>query len=147
MNDFDDKIKASPAAKRVARELGIDISKLEGTGIDGRIQLSDVEAYGTKMNELTENTAINDIVTNTFEAKPRKASRERSSSEAPVIAVATCSDRSQAWRRKIAGENFLNRRVRYSIKMYETQQEEELSDGDADEQERSGLFRRTTIQI
>lgn len=137
MNDFDDKIKASPAAKRVARELGIDISKLEGTGIDGRIQLSDVEAYGTKMNELTENTAINDIVTNTFEAKPEKSKPESAvPSEAPVIAG--CDVYADTIAKALAEEDAQGEKLSqpqssgYSIKMYETQQEEEPSDEDAD---------------
>ncbi|MBC7320582.1 2-oxo acid dehydrogenase subunit E2 [bacterium] len=38
-------IKASPAAKRLAREAGIDLSLVKGTGPDGRIVEKDVLAY------------------------------------------------------------------------------------------------------
>lgn len=39
------KVKASPAARRIAKELGLDLEKIAGTGIDGRIQLEDVQSY------------------------------------------------------------------------------------------------------
>ena len=37
------RVKASPLARRLARERGIDISTLQGTGPDGRIVAKDVE--------------------------------------------------------------------------------------------------------
>lgn len=45
MSEFEDRVKASPAAKRLAQEMNIDINKVKGTGADGRIQLSDIENY------------------------------------------------------------------------------------------------------
>lgn len=41
----DGRIKASPLARRLAREKGIDLSALRGTGEGGRIVRRDVEAY------------------------------------------------------------------------------------------------------
>jgi pyruvate dehydrogenase E2 component (dihydrolipoamide acetyltransferase) len=41
----DGRIKASPLARRMAREKGIDLSALRGTGEGGRIVRRDVEAY------------------------------------------------------------------------------------------------------
>jgi pyruvate dehydrogenase E2 component (dihydrolipoamide acetyltransferase) len=41
------KVKAAPAARKAARERGIDLSRVEGTGPRGRILRSDVEAFGT----------------------------------------------------------------------------------------------------
>jgi pyruvate dehydrogenase E2 component (dihydrolipoamide acetyltransferase) len=38
-------VKASPVARRVARELGIDIAQVSGTGPGGRIKEEDVRAY------------------------------------------------------------------------------------------------------
>lgn len=38
-------VKASPAAKRLAREKGVDLSLIKGTGPEGRITEKDVEAY------------------------------------------------------------------------------------------------------
>jgi pyruvate dehydrogenase E2 component (dihydrolipoamide acetyltransferase) len=39
----DGKVKAVPAARRVARELGVDLRSVTGTGPEGRIQPEDVE--------------------------------------------------------------------------------------------------------
>jgi len=39
----DGRVKASPLARRLAREKGIDIAQLQGTGPEGRIVASDVE--------------------------------------------------------------------------------------------------------
>ncbi len=39
------RIIASPAAKRLAKELGIDIEKVKGTGEGGRIEKKDVELF------------------------------------------------------------------------------------------------------
>ena len=44
----DGRIKASPLAKRIAKEKGYDINKIKGTGDNGRIVRRDVEAYVPK---------------------------------------------------------------------------------------------------
>ena len=49
-----DRIKASPVAKRMAREMGVELARLEGSGPGGRIVKADVEAAaqgGTKTEE------------------------------------------------------------------------------------------------
>jgi len=38
------RIRASPAARRLAEELGVDLSRVQGTGPDGRILRGDIEA-------------------------------------------------------------------------------------------------------
>lgn len=43
-----DRLKASPLAKKVANDLGVDLSGIIGTGPDGRILRSDVEAASGK---------------------------------------------------------------------------------------------------
>ena len=42
-----ERIKASPLAKKVAADLGVDLSSITGSGPAGRIVKSDVEAHGT----------------------------------------------------------------------------------------------------
>src|ERR1700704_3900146 len=42
--DGDGRIKASPVARRMARDLGVELAKLEGSGPGGRIVKADVEA-------------------------------------------------------------------------------------------------------
>ncbi len=43
----DTRIKASPLARRIARERGLELSAITGTGPDGRILAEDVEQAGT----------------------------------------------------------------------------------------------------
>ena len=43
-NGGGDRIKASPVAKRMAREMGVELGELKGTGPGGRIVKADVEA-------------------------------------------------------------------------------------------------------
>ena len=42
---------AAPSVRRIAREIGIDINEVLGTGIGGRISMDDVKAYAKKLNE------------------------------------------------------------------------------------------------
>jgi pyruvate dehydrogenase E2 component (dihydrolipoamide acetyltransferase) len=43
-SDSGDRVVASPLAKRLAAELGVDIAKVQGTGPNGRIVKADIEA-------------------------------------------------------------------------------------------------------
>ncbi len=43
-SDEDARVKASPVARRLAGELGVDLAQIEGTGPDGRVTESDVRA-------------------------------------------------------------------------------------------------------
>ena len=56
--DGDGRVKASPVAKRMAKELGVELGDVEGSGPGGRIVKSDVEAAadggGTKTKEKEE---------------------------------------------------------------------------------------------
>lgn len=49
------KVRSTPAARRVARERGIKLSEIKGTGLEGRIQLYDIE--NLKNIEKTEKRA------------------------------------------------------------------------------------------
>ncbi len=42
---------AAPSVRRIARELGVDINKVSGTGTSGRISMDDVKAFVKKLNE------------------------------------------------------------------------------------------------
>ncbi len=42
---------AAPSVRRIARELGVDINQVPGTGPFGRISMDDVKAYVKKLNE------------------------------------------------------------------------------------------------
>jgi pyruvate dehydrogenase E2 component (dihydrolipoamide acetyltransferase) len=45
---------AAPSVRRIARELGVDIRKVAGSGPGGRISMDDVKAYVKKLNETRE---------------------------------------------------------------------------------------------
>jgi pyruvate dehydrogenase E2 component (dihydrolipoamide acetyltransferase) len=42
---------AAPSVRRFAREIGVDINKVAGTGPDGRISVEDVKAYSRELNK------------------------------------------------------------------------------------------------
>ena len=42
---------AAPSVRRIARELGVDIRKVPGRGVGGRISMDDVKSYVKKLNE------------------------------------------------------------------------------------------------
>ncbi len=42
---------AAPSVRRIAREIGVDIKKVPGTGPHGRISMDDVKAYSKRLNE------------------------------------------------------------------------------------------------
>jgi pyruvate dehydrogenase E2 component (dihydrolipoamide acetyltransferase) len=45
------RVRASPAARRLAEELGVDLSRVQGTGPDGRILRRDIEAAKAPVTE------------------------------------------------------------------------------------------------
>ena len=45
MNKFEERVKASPATRRLAKTLGIDLSEIKGTGFGGRVEADDLERY------------------------------------------------------------------------------------------------------
>jgi pyruvate dehydrogenase E2 component (dihydrolipoamide acetyltransferase) len=51
------EVRVSPIARRVAGQLGVDISKVRGTGRDGRISKEDVEAFAAQMSGATTGAA------------------------------------------------------------------------------------------
>jgi len=57
-----DKIKISPLAKKLAIELGIDITKVKGTGPGGRITEKDIQEYKEKLNETVAGKGFNEII-------------------------------------------------------------------------------------
>lgn len=53
---------AAPSVRRLAREIGVDINKVPGTGPGGRITMDDVKAYSKKLHESrTESRFISGI--------------------------------------------------------------------------------------
>ncbi len=72
-SDGDDVIPAGPAARRVARELGVDLRQVKGSGARGRITTEDVEAAAKSRRAAPP------------AASPAKAAAEPSISLEPVV--------------------------------------------------------------
>lgn len=51
-----DEVRASPAARKAARDRGIDLTTLDGRGPDGAVVLADVESAATALGEAPEPT-------------------------------------------------------------------------------------------
>jgi pyruvate dehydrogenase E2 component (dihydrolipoamide acetyltransferase) len=49
---------AAPSVRRIARELGVDIKKVKGSGPNGRISMDDVKAFVKNINEEIESRGI-----------------------------------------------------------------------------------------
>ena len=62
-NSSDSRVKASPLAKALAKDKGIDISKVNGTGDNGRVTKSDIENYKpTQTNSSQSSKAVSSFV-------------------------------------------------------------------------------------
>ena len=68
----DDRVKASPLARKMAEDFKVNLSNLQGSGEDGRIVKRDVEAYAANP-ALT----VNKVFTATLEAREERVSMMR----------------------------------------------------------------------
>lgn len=58
VNTSDSRIKASPLAKALAKEKGIDISKVTGSGDNGRVTKSDIENYKPQQSSGSSSSTV-----------------------------------------------------------------------------------------
>ena len=70
ISNADGRIKASPLAKKIAAEKGLDISKVSGTGDGGRITKSDIEGYKEQTTDGKEKTTDDGRQTIAASAQP-----------------------------------------------------------------------------
>jgi pyruvate dehydrogenase E2 component (dihydrolipoamide acetyltransferase) len=109
------RIKASPLARRIARERGIDLSSLSGTGPDGRIVAEDVER-----GEAATPAAPAAVPTGEIESIPltniRKtiARRLTAAWQAPVFQLTVSADMTRA-NELVARNRELNPDVRVTV--------------------------------
>jgi pyruvate dehydrogenase E2 component (dihydrolipoyllysine-residue acetyltransferase) len=54
IHNYVDKTKASPAARTLARRLGVDLTDITGTGPDGRVVAWNVQAYSEQLTAKTQ---------------------------------------------------------------------------------------------
>ena len=69
------EVEATDAARREARERGIDLTEVEGTGTDGRITVDDVRTYAESIQGEVEDTAeqVSEEVVKASDAARRRA--------------------------------------------------------------------------
>ena len=108
------RIKASPLARRLARERGIDIATLQGTGPDGRIVAKDVE--GAQARPAAPAPAVSGEVERIGLTNIRKtiARRLTAAWQAPVFQLTVSADMTRA-NELVARARELNPDVRITV--------------------------------
>ena len=107
--DERERVKASPLARRIARERGIDLGTLSGTGPDGRIVAEDVEraAAAPAPERAPAPTAAGEVERVPLTSLRKTIARRLTEAwEAPVfqLGVSVDMERAQAVRAKLVGE-------------------------------------------
>jgi len=77
-SSMDGRIKASPLAKILAKDKGIDISKVNGTGDHGRVTKTDIENYKPSAQSHTSSQTVSSFVvgTESFTDEPTSQMRK-----------------------------------------------------------------------
>jgi len=83
----DGRVKASPVARRMARDLGVELAQLEGTGPGGRIVKADVQAAaengGAKAEAKAETAEEPERAEAKQKEKPKKAEEKKEPAKEP----------------------------------------------------------------
>jgi len=91
------RIKASPLARRIARERGVDLAAIQGTGPDGRIVAEDVERAGTAAPAMPRDQVPGDVeIRQLSNVRKTIARRLTVAWEAPVFQLVVSADMTQA---------------------------------------------------
>jgi pyruvate dehydrogenase E2 component (dihydrolipoamide acetyltransferase) len=107
-----ERVRSSPAARKRAQELGVDVAAIAGTGPGGRITIEDVEAAAAAKAPASAVAAADKAIAETREplTKMRRAvaaAMTRSVREAPQFSISRDVDMSGAnARRKAAGVSY-----------------------------------------
>jgi pyruvate dehydrogenase E2 component (dihydrolipoamide acetyltransferase) len=78
--------RVSPIARRLAERLGIDVTKIKGTGTHGRVSKEDVEAYAASLQADAVPTAAKAVAGSTQDTGSQAPTRERLSAMRATIA-------------------------------------------------------------
>ena len=90
----DGRVKASPVARRMARDLGVELAQLEGTGPGGRIVKADVQAAAENGGGATTETA--EEPEGVTEEKPKKKDKAKKKDKEDKKAPAREAKRGEA---------------------------------------------------
>jgi pyruvate dehydrogenase E2 component (dihydrolipoamide acetyltransferase) len=80
------RVKASPVARRIAAELGVDISTVKGTGPDGRVTETDVRAAAKSVTARVDDSATKPQAKAPIAVKPGESARIQLSGMRKIIA-------------------------------------------------------------
>jgi pyruvate dehydrogenase E2 component (dihydrolipoamide acetyltransferase) len=78
------RVRAAPAVRRLARELGVDLVQVPGSGPHGRVRVKDVQAYATRMHAPTEAPPHSEPAPPVRETSPGAARVPQPATVAPV---------------------------------------------------------------
>jgi pyruvate dehydrogenase E2 component (dihydrolipoamide acetyltransferase) len=94
----DGRVKASPLARRIARERGIDLAQLRGTGPDGRIVAEDVErAEAAPRPTAAPAAVVGEAETEQLSSIRKTIARRLTKAwEAPVFQISMSADMTRA---------------------------------------------------
>jgi pyruvate dehydrogenase E2 component (dihydrolipoamide acetyltransferase) len=88
-----DRIKASPLARRIARERGVDLAQISGTGPDGRIVAEDVERTGTAAPAKAEGLSLGQVEVRQLSSVRKTIARRLTEAwQAPVFQLVVSAD-------------------------------------------------------
>ena len=90
------RLKASPLARRIARERGIDLSSLRGTGPEGRVVAEDVERAGAAATPAAAASAGEIETVQLSTLRKTIARRMTEAWQAPAFQIAMSADMSRA---------------------------------------------------
>jgi pyruvate dehydrogenase E2 component (dihydrolipoamide acetyltransferase) len=82
--EHEDRVRASPIARRMAREIGLELTGVHGTGPGGRIVKADVEAAANGDHATAEAPAQEQVEAPAAEAPREPAAAEAPAAEAPA---------------------------------------------------------------
>jgi pyruvate dehydrogenase E2 component (dihydrolipoamide acetyltransferase) len=116
------RIKASPLARRIARERGVDLAAIQGTGPDGRIVAEDVERAEALQQTAQQQTASSpafvpagEVETIPLTSIRRTIARRLTAAwEIPVFQLTVSADMTRA-NALVAGARELNPQVRVTV--------------------------------
>lgn len=89
-------VKASPLAKRIAKELGVDLDMVKGTGEEGAITKADVEKFAEQKKEEIKPLAEKTVATQETIRMAVAAAMTKSNKEIPHYYLETTTDMSKA---------------------------------------------------
>jgi pyruvate dehydrogenase E2 component (dihydrolipoamide acetyltransferase) len=91
------RIKASPLARRIARERGLELEQIRGTGPDGRIVAEDVERAEAAVPATAEGLSLGEVETRKLTSVRKTIARRLTqASQAPVFQLTVSADMTQA---------------------------------------------------